>query len=109
MFIGDDDEQLQQHARIIHALDQEESDSDEMDHKQGTDEEESRDRFMINKTPSQDMFYKNERMKSQDSLKQSRAKNRSEERTSTKIPGQQLRQNHSQSIKISEDQRNNDS
>lgn len=59
-----------------------------MDHKQGTDEEDNpRDRFIMNKTPSQDMFYKNGRMQSHDSLKQSRGKNKSEERASNKING----------------------
>jgi len=79
----------------VHALDQEESDSDEMEHKQVTDDDEGRERFMMNKTPSQDMFYKNGRMQSQDSLKQSRQKTRSEERASGKMHNQQLKQNHS--------------
>lgn len=104
-FVEQDDDQHQQHqpARVVHALDQEESDSDEMEQKHITDDDEGRERFIMNKTPSQDMFYKNGRMQSQDSLKQSRQKNRSEERASNKMQNnQQLKQNHSQSIKMSD-------
>jgi len=67
-FAENDDDQYQ-HARVVHALDQEESDSDDLEHKQQTDDDEGRERFMMNKTPSQDMFYKNSRIQSQDSLK----------------------------------------
>lgn len=74
-----------------------------MDPKHGTDEDDNqRDRFMMNKTPSQDMFYKNGRMQSHDSLK--RSKNKSEERQSSKMNSNQLRQNHSQSLKTQENQ-----
>ena len=46
------EEQDTDQPRIIHALDQEESDSEDGEHKQGTDEDEGRERFMMNKTPS---------------------------------------------------------
>ena len=51
-FVDQEDDQARQQSRIVHALDQEESDSDDMDHKQITDEEEARGTFMMNKTPS---------------------------------------------------------
>lgn len=58
----EDENQQHQPSRVVHALDQEDSESDELENKQHTDDDEVKDRFMMNKTPSQDMFYKNGRM-----------------------------------------------
>lgn len=86
-------------------FDQDDSDSEDITRKQGSDEDErDRERFMMNKTPSQDMFYKNGGIQSHDSLK--RSKHRSEERTAAKIVGQgnQSKQQHSQSMNSTNDQ-----